>query len=124
MSDAVFVNIGAVRRAAIAEFIASQGLCQSDIPALKTAANRFVFLTEDERKLPKGARDKRRAERQEASLKAHQRIAEVGPKLKPRRTVTDVVNAALDAYLERLEAKPDVKETLESMRPGLKVTAR
>jgi hypothetical protein len=119
----VFVSIGDNRKA-IDEFVASQGLCQSDIPALRAAAKRFVHLSASEEALPAEKRAKVQASRLAESQRLLAAIAEVAPTLKPRRTVSAEINEALRKHLAGLQNKPDVRTTFKDLSPDLSRLAR
>jgi hypothetical protein len=119
----VFVHIGDHRKQ-IDAFVASQGLCQSDVPALRAAAKRFVHLTPEEATLPVEKRDRIQAARREESQRALAAITAVVPTLKIRRTVSAEINEALRKHLAGLSNKPDVATTFKDLSPDIKRLAR
>lgn len=119
----VFVDIGDLR-AAVDAYVASQGLCLSDVPALRAAAKRFAQLTLDESQLPAEKKARIQTARQAESSRVLAKLNDTTPSLKLRRTVSAVVNEALREYLASLENKPDVQAKFQDFSPNPKVLAR
>lgn len=114
----VFVNIGDHRKA-IDEYVASQGLCLADVPALRAAAKRFVHLSPEEALLPAEKRNAIQDARRVESLRVLAALEEVVPTLKPRRTVSAEINEALRKHRESLTPAPDVATTFHDLTPDL-----
>jgi hypothetical protein len=119
----VFINIGDSRKVVDA-YVNSQGLCLSDVPALRAAAKRFCNLTPKEAALPAEQRDRIHKDRQAECLRVLQAIEALRPSLRLRRTLTDVVNAALEMYLPTLPPGPDVTTTFQDLLPSDNALAR
>jgi hypothetical protein len=114
----VFVNIGENRKQ-IDAFVVAQGLCQSDVPALRAAAKKFVHLSPAELTLPAEKRDRIQAARRAESQRILAAIEAVEPSLKPRRTVSAEINEALRKHLAGLVHQPDVATTFKDLTPDL-----
>jgi len=119
----VFVNIGDHRQA-IDAWIASQGLCQSDVPALRAAAKKFVKLTEAEAALLPERRERLQESRRAESARVLAAIDGIYPHLKPRRTLTSAVSEALRKHLEGVRNEPDVSTTFQELQPSTSALAR